>query len=283
MTLYILCDGGFGNRFNSLLAGLYLAETLNQTAHILWNPNRWCDADFHELFDTDITVSHFDPTVFFHNKNICIMSHENQWGISGTFYNPQQSSWDDLVKNFTAHSGDFFYFNSLLPDWLDREMALRLLAEHAPFKSNIVEAAKTITWNKTQGAKYLGLHIRQTDIGNNLDLTPYIKFIQDNSHIPCFVCSDDKATELNLLQYPNVFTYQKTSYVEKFIDGDWNSPCQDDYGNWWPFNVKRSRESVIQAVVDLLILSNSEVIPTNLQSTFLQTACLFAQYRCYQF
>jgi DNA replication protein DnaC len=72
----------------------------------------------------------------------------------------------------------------------------------------------------------------------------------------------------------NVHVYPKTSYVEKLTEeGEWRSVIVDDTGVEYPFNVERSDESVQQAIIDLYILSKSDMMRTS-NSSFLRTSIL---------
>ena len=78
---------------------------------------------------------------------------------------------------------------------------------------------------------------------------------------------------------PNVAIYAKRAHVEKLVEeGGWNSVTSDHSGRAYACNVNRSAISVIDAVVDLLILSRSDVVKTS-NSTFLQTALLIKDSR----
>ena len=59
-------------------------------------------------------------------------------------------------------------------------------------------------------------------------------------------------------------------------DGGWRDTVVDDDGNEYSFNIERSDESVIDAMVDLLILSKSTILNTS-ESTFLKTALLIQE------
>ena len=75
----------------------------------------------------------------------------------------------------------------------------------------------------------------------------------------------------------NAFAYPKVKYVEKLTDdGGWRDTVVDDDGNEYSFNIERSDESVIDAMVDLLILSKSTILNTS-ESTFLKTALLIQE------
>ena len=88
-----------------------------------------------------------------------------------------------------------------------------------------------------------------------------------------YICSDDKNTEDMFNKLENVFVHPKTSYVEKFKEGGWNDCIIDNAGRCNNFNVNRPRQSVIEAFIDLLILSRTNII-VNGPSTFLH----FAKY-----
>ena len=78
---------------------------------------------------------------------------------------------------------------------------------------------------------------------------------------------------------PNVAVYVKRAHVEKLLEeGDWNSVTTDSSGRAYACNVNRSAISVIDAVIDLLILSHSMVVKTS-NSTFLQTALVLKNSR----
>ena len=54
--LYIHCDGGFGNRFNSLIFGLSLAKKCGINPIISWPSTNVCRALFDDIFEYDCEV-----------------------------------------------------------------------------------------------------------------------------------------------------------------------------------------------------------------------------------
>ena len=123
--------------------------------------------------------------------------------------------------------------------------------------------------------EFFGVQIRKTDFGSNgSDDNNLYELIRDTEHKKFFVCSDDKDVEQRFGALPNVAIYAKRAHVEKLVEqGDWNSVTSDHSGRAYACNVNRSALSVIDAVVDLLILSHSQPLHTS-NSTFLQTALL---------
>ena len=103
------------------------------------------------------------------------------------------------------------------------------------------------------------------------------KTILDDVKGNYFICSDDEELETKFTQLNNAFSYKKKKYVEKLTkDGKWRDIIVDDEGVEYPFNVERSDETVIDAMIDLLILSKSTIMHTS-DSTFLKTALLIQQ------
>jgi hypothetical protein len=122
--------------------------------------------------------------------------------------------------------------------------------------------------------EYIGVHLRKTDFVPSFDENIIREAVKTNPEIKFFICSDNKETEEAYLQFPNVFVNPKESYAEKLQPGDWNQTIVDGLGNSFPFNVKRSESSVISAMVDLVLLSRSQLLPTDKRSSFLQVAYL---------
>jgi hypothetical protein len=90
-----------------------------------------------------------------------------------------------------------------------------------------------------------------------------------------FVCSDDKETEDQFSKLRNVCVFEKTSYVQKLNDGEWRQPTKDTVGRIFDFNIDRPKQSVIEAFVDMLILSKTTISVKN-KSTFLSWAHMYS-------
>jgi hypothetical protein len=148
------------------------------------------------------------------------------------------------------------------------------------FRSDLIQQAHDVIQLHTQGAPFWGIHMRKTDFGDKaVSDFPYMNMIVAKPDQKVFVCSDDAQTEHKFNQLPNVFVHDKSHYVEKLVQGDWNQLITDDNHMQWHFNVNRSSASVQEAVVDLWILSHSHILNTNTQSTFLHMASLLKQSR----
>jgi hypothetical protein len=278
--VFIYCDGGFGNRYNSLLSGLFLAKACNREPLIIWPRTRWLDADFRDIFDSNLPeLKEFDHTTFFEKYDPVNIVHWNPWGANVEQHNCMgiYMGIDQFLKS--KEDKNVMFYTSVICPWVDT-YGLHPIMAQVPFHPDILETARDFIKFHFGDNEFNGLHVRRTDHAYQLDENEFIEKINASDKL-CFVCSDDQAAERHFLNScPNVRVYPKTSYVEMLNpEGGWNTMTRDEFGHQFPFNVKRSRESVIQAMVDLLILSRSTVINTDHRSTFLQTATLLKRYQ----
>lgn len=276
--LYIQCDGGFGNRFNVLCFGLYLSKILNYSPVIIWPSNNWCGASFFDLFEKESLQ--FCERSSINLDNTINIVHENQFELK-TFININSIISIQQIQNL-CQGKDIFYFNNLIPWRLISEFdSFKNTIRDIKFKKEIVDTAERIIFENCQTHLFFGIHIRKTDFGDRSDsVEPQLmNIVQQNCEHKFFVCSDDEITENKFLQNKNVFKYEKQDYVKKLLDGSWNSTIVDSNKNSFAFNVDRSKQSVVDAVVDLLILSKSTIISPDVGSTFMHTAKLLKD--CY--
>jgi hypothetical protein len=119
-----------------------------------------------------------------------------------------------------------------------------------------------------------GLHLRKTENFNLKEESLYEQVLTTPAQ-RYFVCSDDQVTQEKFAQLPNVCARAKTNYVEKLIPGDWYESTTDTDGRQTKYNINRNKQSVIEAFVDMLILSRTWIRPT-VKSSFLNFARYFA-------
>lgn len=266
--LYLHCDGGFGNRFNVLVAGLYLAKALEYDPIISWPTNNWCGAGLEDLLENVFET--WDAVIGEPPCELRLL-HEDQLKYGGCTSIHQFQNLTQL-KDY-VEGKDFFYFNNLIPFHLipDREDFFNVIRE-LRFRKEITDLVDEVTGEDS----FIGIHIRKTDFGDRVNEDDLFVMAKDRGE-RVFICSDDPITEKKFLTLPNVFSFDKTSYVEKMVEGSWNSHIVDDNGNAWNFNVNRSKQSVVEAVVDLLCLSRADELIGHPLSTFLATACILKQ------
>ena len=277
-NFYILCHGGFGNRFNALVGGLYLATRLQYKPVVLWPINNWCAASFSDIFENAFECQNFEREDFLHRPDVIKVMHDDPLQL-GAFINinalPSINHLSDAVNG-----QDIFYFNNLIPyHVVDNTTLLSHLINSLVFQRQIrAEVNRVIETHTTK--PYYGIHIRKTDFGSRSDGAEQDSWRIVNEHPSetFFICSDDPATEEKFLQCANVFAYKKADYVTPYVNGGWNDTivCRENFS--WSFNVNRSAASVVASIVDLLLLSRATaIVSPNVGSTFAQTAALLSQ------
>lgn len=271
--IYIYCDGGFGNRFNVLSFGLYLSKKHFYDPIVIWPSNNWCGADFDDLFEMDVPFERCRGELNFDGTFNLV--HENQFGLS-TFTSIHSINDIQDIKNISGNK-DILYFNNLIPwNLVQDSETFKNVIKSIKFKDELINKSNEIIKHSVKGDEFYGIHIRKTDFGerSNLAEINLLNLVKQNKSKKFFICSDDETTENLFLQNENVFRNEKQSYVKKLINGDWNNSIVDSNNNQFMFNVDRSKESVMQAIVDLLILSKSTIISPDVGSTFMHTAKL---------
>lgn len=276
-TLKIYCDGGFGNRFNALVVGLLIAEVGNFKPVIMWPSTNWCRSLFQSIFKNEYEVL---PDRLSCLKGECndyaFVMHFNHLNFPCPVLNPNSfNSIQSIVNYYNESNKDYFvYNNDNIPKYAFGK-DLQLIVKNLIFSDTIVDSVNKFI--ESIGSNFIGVHLRGTDYLHKPNYDSIYKIILNNVENSYFICSDDRELEKKFTQLNNAFSYKKKKYVEKLIkDKKWRDIITDDQGMKHPFNVERSDESVIEAMIDLLILSKSHIMKTG-GSTFLETALLIQQ------
>lgn len=275
--LYIYCDGGFGNRFNSLVSGLLISKFTKIDPIIVWPITNWCRSKFSTLFDTEFEVVEENLNYFGINTHEYeFIMHANFLNFNTKVHHLQNFRSIAEICTFCLNSSKnkVVYNNDTIPHYIGQDILVQVIQDLA-LNKNIISEANNYIQNNFQ-EEFIGVHLRNTDFfdPHNPNYDQIYQHILDNIDKRYFVCSDDKEMEDMFSQLENVSVYPKTSYVEKLTeDGEWRSIIVDDTGIEYPFNIERSDDSVQQAIIDLYILSKSDIMKTS-DSSFLQTAIL---------
>ena len=272
-TVTIFCDGGLGNRLGSLVGGLWVAKKLDITEiKVCWPANNWCGCYFQDLFANSefqiLPVSIND--IFVANTDRAFLIHENQTGADLGLQLPQSAESVEQLKNIP--NSVVYYHNKIAP-YMDADTIKQIANTLVPadqIKKQVQEFCQTNNIDKS----VTGLHLRKTE-NYRLDEHKLFRRVSANSCQRYFVCSDDQETEQRFGTLSNVVYWPKTSYVEKLVDGDWLAETVDADGRRYNYNINRPRQSVIEAFVDMLILSRT-TIQFTVKSSFSRFAEVFA-------
>ncbi len=276
--IYVFCNGGFGNRFYSLLTGFYIAYRSGRDPTVIWPVNNWCGAAFDDIFDSDLAFeTDLDYQQLINSKATRNILHNNFFDPSIDWI-PLNSSPLERILSYIAESDRDVVVGTDSLAWFVEPDVLRFgLLPVLPFKKSLQDRAAEII--KLIGSRpYYSLHLRKTDAYQYANEQRLYNIVDSHPDKFFFVCSDDHDTELEFAKRSNVFLHKKDSYVEKLVDGNWRTEIVDNDGNRFPFNVNRPKLSVEQAIVDLLLLSRGDLSynESNL-SSFLTVAKLLQQ------
>lgn len=280
--IYIECDGGFGNRFNEVITGLYVARLFNLEPIIVWLETNRCMARFEDIFDNNIAeltvIGEGDFSKIKTTKTLQPMYHGYDYLVNEVHFKPTpfnlllKNDLNDVYSLLKESDYDLHFSINLIPKYLDLGVIDSIL-DQLVFKKSILDKVSNVL-STISNNRFYGLHMRMTDFcTTDEQKQSWINLIKTSTDKLFFVCSDSEDFEKEISVFDNVFLFDKNSYVEKLTDGDWRHEFTDNDGRLMRFNVNRSAESVIDAMVDMLILSESEIIQTS-HSTFLKTALL---------
>ncbi len=272
---HVLCDGGLCNRLNALVFALILKRKYGHDWAVSWPQNNWCGAAFGSLFQTALPVDEtgieqYKATEQQHR----LLMHENQIGFAADrlVINKTLQGYEDY-RAFLDAGPSVVYFNSLLPPFVrvdEVRDALNLLG----LNDDVARTARRFIADHRIDAQTVGLHIRKTDFGDAVDDAALYRQVQTSPR-RFFVCSDDAEVNRRFAALPNCAVFEKTAFPAKLADGaGWQHWTTDAEGRRFPFNITRSGAAVVEGLIDLLILSQTEIVPTS-HSTFLATARLF--------
>lgn len=280
-ALHVYCDGGFGNRLNGLVSGLLFAEAAALRPIVVWPCNNWCGARFSDIFEQqDFQILERELAAYPPQKEMFdFFMTEDHLGMGVANLSPLAvESLANALDYLDRGSKDVFFHSPLIPSYFEMESVCGVLRK-LTFQPNILGSAENFRKTSGLGENYYGLQIRKTDFGSGgADDDALFSLVQKAGDKKFFICSDNKDVEARFSRLHNVAVYEKKAYVEKLVPGDWTALAADHSGRVYPCNVNRSAQSVIDAVVDLLVLSHSQVVKTS-NSTFLNAALLLKAAR----
>jgi hypothetical protein len=264
--LIIFCDGGLGNRLSVLIGGFIFSKKFNRKTIICWPQNNWCGCGFNDIFDNEETVITDNINeLFYKNLNNKFFIHENQTDYKIESYYPNLQNYNLLSSN---EDENLIYYNNSIPDFFSLEEILETLKQFK-IKSKIIDKVSNFCNDNNINSETRGIHFRKTDFKNFLNEDEIYNLISSKPTVNYFICSDSFETEQKFKSLKNVLIFPKNNYVEKFKDGGWNDLIKDNEGREFDFNIKRSKDSVIEGFIDLLILSKTKIIVES-HSTFLK-------------
>lgn len=278
--LIIFCDGGLGNRINALISGLAVARHFQLSYRIHWPVNNWCAAGFNDIFSSienastesikKLSKATTDAYFLLHDE---IAAHT----LGVTFESVYSyNSLDDFQARAIDSCKTIFYYPALIPQWIPAELihgALQTLKF-----TDYIQSEVTNFISQTLKSPFHGLHLRRTDLKIGFTDHEVLTLVTHHPEAVFFVCSDDPVAEALACAHPHVHRRKKTDYVEKKQSNEtWLAQTKDDDGRIYYGNIQRSKTSVIEGAIDLLILAHSGIIGYS-GSTFQSIARMIGEF-----
>ena len=260
--LYILCDHGLGNRLGSLVGGLKTAELLNYQPIICWPINNWCQAEFHELFRSSIELESNEFSTMLVNQihdsglPFFFISQFTEDTISKNYFENSLSAVEEIRK---LNSDALFSCAKLPKSYVRNPEDISKYLKSLGIAESIRSAVEKFVIENKIDKTVRGVHIRKTDSKNHIDENIVFENMKNSPQQRYFICSDDKSIEDKFVTLSNVIIFPKSTYVEKLQDGHWRDNVTDDAGRNIVFNMNRPKQAMIEAFVDMLILSKTKI------------------------
>jgi hypothetical protein len=267
------CSGGIGNRLRPLSTCFAISKETQRTLSMCWQPTMRCMTEFKDLFKNDIetltyedlskldNVSIYSEVAYIHhdaglNNNSTLLDLMNRFGCKTL--DQTVNIRNDTADNIIVYDNNFFgnYDKSSEHEFLKSLIPIDII------QKNIDDFLLNHKIDKT----WIGVHARGTDFEpGGVSVHAYVnEMVSYNITQRFFVCSDSEEYEKYIKE--NVLAaefYKKKSYVHK------NNAAQG-----WVNNVMTPKESVQEALVDLYLLSKTDIKIYNKHSTFVEIAKL---------
>jgi len=272
--LIIHCDGGLANRVNCLVNGLLIANLWGLDYELVWPINRYCRASASDLLLLGLQSIDRSKNEYCLDRATGIIASDNFLSIRPELsINPSACKSRrrfNRALNILLKSCEriiVFYPLPLPQFYFDARRLTRSLA----FTSQLINlASREQSRLGIKPFSYWGLHLRGTDARKK---DSYYSFFARLSRIlpgKSLVLTDDPGIiEPFSSMSPRVLTRRGISLVDRYHKSlEWSEASIDENGQKLPYNVNRNSESVKEAVVDLILLSQSIPIPTSTSTFF---------------
>lgn len=277
--LIVYTAGGMCNRLRPISTAVKLAQILNRELFIFWEPDFRCPINYNELFDNRHKFIYADDMLKLENCSICIspwdMKQEDvifgrsilktllhRTRITNKICPIGCDAVDNNIEaeNLILYSG--YYFRQI-----ERVEAIKYIKNLIPKKeiqNKINKYEKKYNINKD----VIGAHVRGSDININVrEYDRQFKKIDKNKKI--FICSDD-------LEYEDYFIKRYKKRIIRIPKENYAFKMNLDNESWFN-NTALNKESVKEGLIDLYLLSKTNIQVGFEGSSFLQIARILGQ------
>lgn len=261
--LYIDAQHGLGNRLRAIASGAAIAEATDRELVIVWEPDHHCECRFSDLFEYEGKVI---------EKSFIKEAIRNGSLIYNYMEIEENSNKDELIKieaNKDVYVRSAYVLNSEYTNWTNENIFLQNLI---PTKQvlDLIEPFNV--------SNCIGAHVRM-EAGKGLDHNTYdsvenwtedgheqLHFWREKSHYSHFIKRIDQLFKEN----PNSRLFLATDLPETYQVFE---NCYGDKLSYLKRNVyDRSKEQIIYALADVILLSKCERLLGSTWSSFSELA-----------
>lgn len=273
MKIISYASGGLGNRILPLASCHDMAKKTGRSLAINWEPSKWCDIRFENLFSNSIEqidIKKLDPssTVLYADYQNVVNEYTTYTGRKELFDLASIVGCKPLntIENIKHEKADniVVYWCDLLPPFVEIHDFFKELTLVKSIEDILNEFIENNSLDKT----VYGIHARGTDFSTSLEQYDIFieKAMNENKNSRFFLCSDEKEWEFEL----------KKKYGDKLIIRNNKHFVQKQtHSNNWINNVIRDKNSVIDSVIDMMLLSKTTLLISHQQSSFAKCAKYF--------
>ncbi len=280
---------GLGDAIKSVLAGALYAEKTNRTLIVDWRKSLYSDSDENSFFEL-FTLRNINYELNI-PQSATVVPASWRGNLNFSFHElytcDNWQSWDrtSAIETYSVDFSKFDYDESITVSW-DFDQIVKLLPHfeglstandlfryaanrYLVIASKIKDPVDRIV--KSLPADFGAIHIRHTEEFDknkgNLELTKYYRAL--NAMLPSpqrpyfLACDNQHVQELLLERFPNAVTIDKW-FAEPGAALHLDRNCPNRLQN------------AVDALTDMLVLSRAKTFICNFQSSFAQSASLFA-------
>lgn len=273
MKIISYASGGLGNRILPLASCHDMAKKTERSLAINWEPSKWCNIKFDRLFSNNIENIDFnkidlDSTVLYADHtsvvNECTIHTDRKELLE--IANKIGCKPIDSISNVVNEKAEniIVYWCDIMNPFNQVEDFFSNLSLASPLKEEVAEFSEKNSLDKT----VYGIHLRGTDFRTSLEqYDSYIQRAMDQfKDSRFFICSDENSWENEL----------KKKYADRvIIRGQKTYAYKKHPESSWVNNVHTTEQSVIDGMIDMVLLSKTNILIHHVGSSFSKCAkCL---------
>ena len=274
--IIIYCDGGLANRINCLVNGRLLAEKMGLDYDVYWPVNRYCESTLGDVMVSSFIAKNKGKDDLKSLGSVGIVAEDNFiFAPRALWINPSVRG----IQTSTLYRLDRLY------EEVDTVIIFYPLPMYE-FRLEFIETLSTVFRPQEEYIHlcnieickinlqqiFWGLHMRGTDIRRSKAYYNFFRLLARFLPGQVYLATDDADIVDLFSSSQSILLRKHAARVHKENNCfEWNSTFLDDNGDLLPYNVVRSHDSIRDAIIDLLLLSKSRLIPTS-SSTYLELA-----------